>query len=889
MNLFKKKSHLTEEEDIYRDRYVKVPKKQKRKITTLEKALLGVLGFVVLIVLALVGYYLSHYYFYNDYRNVLSTYQVEEAKPFEPIVDSNNDVEGMVLAVENEYLKLYTNTETAEIAVYDKRNKTITYSNPVDVDSDEIANDTNKNYLKSQLIVEYFNTARNTGTMDSYSQSVQSGNFEIKAINNGIRYTYLLGDTTNLTGVVPKYIRKATLDKVYSDLDEETVESISKYFTESTTMDGFMELTGEAVKDRSIISIVNAAFIDADFDADDYLTELNAANKGNLITTGFSVDLEYRLDGDSLVVSVPMDSVLEGGGAKIYRIQLLKFFGATGIDDKGYMVVPNASGSIINFNNGKTNQADYSQYIYGLDPISQDYTVMEKTEKARLPIFGISKGESNVFATIEDGASLSFVNASVSGKVNSYNYVYPTFVLRGYDILSMFGSTGNEAELPIVESEYYDCNLTVRYSFMDEKHMGYAGMANYYREKLIANGVLKDRLPEKDIPLFYDVIGGVKRTSHILGVQYLNVYPMTTFEEAAEISNDLASRGVSNQIMNYQGWFNGGYYHDVANKVRVTGKLGGKSGFEKLNETVKNNGGTLYGDVALMNVSFVSKRYISSFESSRYYGAGYVASFGAVNPATLRQTSSLGYKEIRFDIVSPKFLPRYVDGFVNNIQKIDVDGISLRDLGDQLSSDRKRTNVISREEGLDVVKAQFDKIDGTEKKIMVSGGNDYSFAYADAIVNVPLNDNNYFMVDEDIPFYEMVIHGYIDYCGTQLNVDSTTDINRDILNMVEYGAAPHFIFTKQNSTEMKYTGLNKYYSTTYANWSEETANIYKELNEVLKPVASASIVNHEIISDTVRKVTYDNDVVIYINYGDNTANIDGIKIDPMSYKIGGAN
>ncbi len=50
-------------------------------------------------------------------------------------------------------------------------------------------------------------------------------------------------------------------------------------------------------------------------------------------------------------------------------------------------------------------------------------------------------------------------------------------------------------------------------------------------------------------------------------------------------------------------------------------------------------------DVPFQDVTYISKRYNRSFETSRYYGAGYVARFGAHNPANLRITSSLGYDE----------------------------------------------------------------------------------------------------------------------------------------------------------------------------------------------------------------------------------------------------
>ncbi len=886
-NPFKKVKHVSEEEDIYAHRYVDVPKKQKKKLGTLGKAMLALLGVILIGVLIWVGYLLVHYYFYNDYQNYLTGYEYEEGTEFVPIEEASSDVEGMVLAAENEYLKLYTNPETAEVAIYDKRTGEITYSNPVHADEDPIANETNRNYLKSQFILEYFNSGRTTGIFDSYSASVEKGQVSIVALEDGIRYTYKVGEVGNATGIVPRFIRPERFEEIVNALSPEDGETLRGYFKESEEVTGFMEMRSSVSKSTAILETMNIWFESAGFTADDYVEELTAAGKENLLSPNFVIELEYRLNQDGLDVSVPMCSLVEGGGAKIYRLQVLKFFGAADDTETGYMVVPNGSGSIIYFNNGRTNNADYSQYIYGMDPLAQSYTLLENTETARLPLFGISGENRDILVTIEDGASLSFVTASIAGKVNSYNYVYNTFVLRGYDVLSMFGTTGNEGELPILEKEYYDCNLSLRYSFLTEDYSGYSGMANYYRERLIAEGVLTERTEGGDIPFYYDVIGGVKKTSYILGVQYLSVYPMTTFEEAGQMSNELAELGITNQVMNLQGWFNGGYYHDVPDRLRVTWKLGGRSGLEELNALVTANGGEMYGDVAFQEVSFISSRYNYLMETARYYGAGYVASFGQVNPATLRQTSSMGYEETQYDLLSPRYLPRYVEEFAGRVENVDIYGIGLRDLGDVLLSDKKRTHLITREEALDVVIGQLERLAATNRSLLVSGGNDYTFAYTQDIINAPVNDNDFFIIDQDIPFYQMVVHGYIDYCGDQINGESSANLQEDILQMIEYGAAPHYVFTWESATEMKYTGLNRFYATTFANWRDPAVELYNEVNAALTHVQGAEMILHEAPESELRKVTYDNGVVIYINYSDRDITADGVVVPANDYAIGG--
>ncbi len=781
-------------------------KKIKRPMSLTKKIALGILGVALVIGAIYLTYYLFRFVLYDKYEDYLTTYDYETGSTFKALEEEKSDVEGMVLVSENEYLKLYTDTASASVAIFDKRNGETIYSNPVNADQDTIANKVNLNFLKSQFILYYYNKDVTSGTMNSYADCVFKNQVKAESIKNGIRFIYQIGDIKTKTA--------EGTDQIH-----------------------------------------------------------------------FTIPLEYRLDGDGLMVSIPAKGIEEYGNGSVYRIQLLRYFGAAHDSEEGYMVVPNGSGSLINFNNGKTAASNYSQYVYSIDPLAANYTTLENTDEITLPIFGICREDSTVLASIEDGASLAQITAGVSGAFNNYNYVYPSFTLRVADNLQMFGDSSGDVF--VLEPELYDVNMTVRYTFLTEENKGYSGMANYYRERLISEGRLNDRTESGDIPFYYDVIGGVKETSHFLGVQYLRTFAMTTFEDAAKMSEEFAEAGISNQVMNFQGWMNGGFYHDAADRIRVTSKLGGKGDLEDLNATVAENGGRLYADVSFQNVTFADDGFNYNAESSRYYGAGYVASFGLVNPTTLRATSGLSYYENKYDLLSPKFLPRYVSKFTDKFENYEVDGISLRDLGNYLHSDKKRTNIIDREQALDVVLGQWDALEATGKNLMADTANEYALSYVKDVINTPLSHNTYAIVDEAIPLYQMILHGSVNYSTELLNFHDLEDMSGVVLNMIEYGAAPHYVFTWEESSRMKDTGLNRYYATTYDVWKEEAIDIYGQVNEALKHVSDAYIVGHSILSQDVRKVTYSNGVVIYINYGDKDQRVGQIVIPANSYRMEG--
>lgn len=857
----------------------------KRPIPVARKLLYILIVVAILAGLIYLGYYLIRFTYYDEYTQYLSGYEVETATELSLEKTKLTGYKNYKLVTENDILGMYLNEKTSDVAILDKRTGEITFGIPPEADDDPVANASNRDYLKSHIIVNYYNSLRKEGVSDSYSMAVERDQVTYESLENGVRVTYTMGDLSNSLGVVPTYISEEKYAELTAAMSEEDAASFSRYYSTNSSVSGMRELLKAARNNKNTKKKLTAILESVGFTEEDCVEQMNLAGSAVTIPISFVISLDYRLEDDHLEVSIPVSCIEENGGASIYRIQLLRNFGAQDSSGSGYIVVPNGDGSIINFNNGKTKSGNYSQYVYGMDLLAADYTVTEKSNDATMGLYGLCKENGTILATIEEGASLAFITAGVSGNINNYNYAYTSFIVRGSETLSMFGTTGNEADLPIMEPNMYDHDLTVRYTFLDSEHSGYNGIASYMRQRLIDEGVLTPKEENGDVKLYCDVLTGVEMTKYFLGKQYQGLTVMTNFEQAGEIFDTLASLGVTKQAVNLQGWFNGGYFHDVADRIRVPSKLGGKSGLEELNEKIQESGGSLYVDVALQKVASTSKRYNEQAESSKYYGSGYVASFGQVNPVSLRQTSSLGYDENLYDLISPKFLVRYATAFADKITDYDVDGISLRDLGSSLQSDKRRTEMIDREDALDVVTAMLDTMEQTGKQIMVNHANDYAWSVAEDITNLPLDDNDYIIVDENIPLYEMIVHGCIDYCGNVYNLTDASSERQQILTMLEYGASPHFLFTWEETSEMKYSALNVDYSTTFSVWSQTAADVYAEVNTVLSQVSGEQMVSHEILENGVRKVTYSNGITIYVNYSAKELQADGLTVPALGYTV----
>lgn len=821
------------------------------------------------------------YFKYDEYKKYEVKSKTEKGERFVAVNEDKPDVEGMVLVSENDNLKLYTNLETTEIAVYNKNDGSITYSNPQDRDT-HTGTGINASNLSSTLAVTYYNKAGNVATINNYDMSIKNGQFETESIKDGIRYIYTLADEDSIASIVPYYISEDGLNKVMeksSDYDARTVKG--KYKLEN----GTYVLNDSAKKSKVGMEKLNKIFEKAGYTEEDYAKDMEGHEEDESLS--ITIPLEYRLTDKGLEATVKAADIEEHGNVYISQIDVLQFFGAASNKAQGYILVPDGSGALINLNSG--NQATaYNQAIYDIDPVAQNYVVIEETECARLPIFGIKADDNAIFARITAGDAIASVNADVAGKLNNYNYAYASFNVREKELLNMFGVQGSKSDIPVVEKSLYKIDLSVSYSFLTKDDASYSGMARTYRKQLIDEGILKETNQSESVPLYLDIIGGVEQKKHIMGIPYEGVCAMTTYDEASEIVDNLYDSDITNLRLNYQGWFNGGIYHDVADKIKLIGSVGSKSDLESLNKKLEDKGGKLFMDVAFQKVSHESKRFTSVLEASKYY-SGYVVELGATDPSTVRQTSNLEwYDEMIYYMISPKFLNRYVDKFASKITKYDVSGINLTDLGSVLTSDKKRSELINRQQAENIVIGQYEKLAETKKNLMETGGNEYSLKYVSDIIDAPTSYSAYYIIDEQVPFYEMVIHGSISYSGEAFNL-MDDDLDDDfVLNCIEYGIAPRFTLSYKDPSKMKYTSSADKYSVLYTTWIDKAKEMYGNINEALKDVDGSAMINHEKLDNGLIKVDYENGKTIYINKTSQDITVDGNTVKAKNYlKTGG--
>ncbi|MBQ2867668.1 MAG: hypothetical protein IJE87_04775, partial [Firmicutes bacterium] len=196
--------------------------------------------------------------------------------------------------------------------------------------------------------------------------------------------------------------------------------------------------------------------------------------------------------------------------------------------------------------------------------------------------------------------------------------------------------------------------------------------------------------------------------------------------------------------------------------------------------------------------------------------------------------------------ISPSVLNEYYTNFSADMNELGVSGISVATLGSDLNSDFDKKDPYNREDAKAYVLNMLEKMDADYGNIMLDGGNSYIYKYADHILNVPIDSSHHTYASEMIPFMGMVLHGFVQFAGEPTNMAG--DINYEILKMIESGSNPYFTLSYQNIAELKETrDLAEYYSVSYEIWKEDLVERYNQINEALKDVQTALIVDHEFL------------------------------------------
>ena len=483
-------------------------------------------------------------------------------------------------------------------------------------------------------------------------------------------------------------------------------------------------------------------------------------------------------------------------------------------------------------------------------------------------------------AIVDGGDALANLSTYHAGSQSEYNTIIASFNPRPrdeYDLADSVSVQGDNTKLTVVSSRKYTGSINIQYKMLtdatraaetkknDPSYNAYDtswfGMAEYYRDYLIANGMLTkltEEDVEADIPLYIEVFGAMETKQTIMTLPVDVMTPLTTFDNIVAMFDELSKENVNNVNFKLTGFANGGIYSTVPSKLEWEDVVGGEEGFKKL-VGIANNINKAEDDLHLGIYPDFDFAYISE---DTMFDNTYLND-DAVKTINNRYTSKRIYsatqqKYITFYqlAVSPSRYDKFYTELMENYGAYDISSISVGSLGNALNSDFDEDEPFNREDSKSQTMEALNAIQNANKKhysVMLDSANSYTWKYASHIINLDLDSSHHNSSAASVPFLGVILHGYVQFAGTPLNEESNIDYA--ILKALENGAGINFLLSYQNTTYLKEDlFLSQNYSVRYDIWKDDVVKYYNELNGLLKDVQLKEIVAHQFINSGADRV-----------------------------------
>lgn len=613
----------------------------------------------------------------------------------------------------------------------------------------------------------------------------------------------------------------------------------------------------------------------------------------------FKIPVSITLDNDKLKIRVHSDEINEHTNekAKQYRLISMDFaqtFGAGRSNaagrnnEDGYLFVPDGSGAVIEFNNGKTSTGLYKSRVYGKDTAISTALAAAKTEQTYLPVLGIvknlEKSSEAMVAVVNKGDAYASVNAYVSGQsATEVNSAWFSFDFRSTDTFTM----GAKTDLRTYQSgENRVDDIEIYYYFITGDDINIANLADTYRNYLINEKGFAKQSTDKGNALAVTTMGGTITKKSILGFPVDQQTIATSYTQAKEILQKLGDLGVDNMQLIFREFTNSNMKGQVAVGADYSGKLGGKNGFKELYSYAEDKGIAFYPGINFMEYTKSGNGYSFTMNSSKRVTRAYATQTDFDRAYGIPDT------EVKptWTILSPYYWSGVFDKVVNSFNKEGISKISLTQATSLLYSDFSRKNAegksqIVRQDSLGILTEGYKKITDAGISIIAEECNAYALPYVSAITNVPLYSSNYDLFDYDVPFYQMVVHGYIPYSSKPVNASSNANELR-LLSLLT-GSAIHYELMYNSPNDFTDSKYDKYFYSNYEGWLETAAADYKMFSDIAGSVKDATIVKYTRNGKKNFTAEYSDGTTITVDTEKLTAAVNGQEKNLADYGLKG--
>lgn len=621
----------------------------------------------------------------------------------------------------------------------------------------------------------------------------------------------------------------------------------------------------------SLYTLANVSFVSGEQEPDNPFTlTLNSYNRNNVdvnverVGTGINVlvdasKLEFKFNvlmsvkNGVLTLQVLEDSIEENSETvTVLGITLLPYLGATRHNlFPSHFVIPDGLGALVQHTEARNTH--FEGRFFG-DDIGYP---KRYNNHLGVPLFGLihETNKAGFYAHITKGAEQSILAAKFYGTGNNYNRIYSTFYIREIHRRII---DRNQSGSDYVTNHRVDTDYEINYNFLQE-NANYVGIANHYRDYLLNSDKLnKVEMPE-DISLYTTYIMGDLEPS-LFSKTRIN---MTTANQALKMYLDLQSSGVINQKVGLLGYSNEG----VSSGLTKMNFHGGVSSYYDLFEQVKKDNTKVY----------LNQNYVDPIgDSSRINEIRDVAKTASKLLMKYRVSrDGTNYNYQRYLQPEHTFLKARNDQKI--LEKYDL-GIVMSSLGNNLFT-TYRSEILDREESM----AYYIRAAELNDDLILNQPNSYLWQYIKAYNFMPIANSQYVYYTDLVPLIPIILQGIMPKYSQYLNFNA---LGKDrLLQLVDFNVYPHFILTHEKTFKMRNTNSSIYYSTYYEDYKDEMIKTYKWLNTALRHVIDTKLVKRDVLEVGVVKNTYENGVVIIINYTTSPKTVDSKTIRALEYEV----
>lgn len=792
--------------------------------------------------------------------------------------------------LENNKIRFELNPRTTQFTVLQKSTGHLWNSNPVNADSDPIALVKEKNNMKAPFILKYSTINGSDDFYDFYSNSVKRNFYSVEKKGNEVIVNYTIGQMDR-EYTFPLMMYEDELE-VYqeklSKTDSRTMLRLYKKYeyanmrNESEKQELLEKYPDVETKNLYIIfdtvkpfqkEQLEKMFEGIGYTYEDYLKNKELYKETNVKDEpGFNVTVKYSIDGNNLCVSVPFDEIGYKSKYPITQISILPYFGAAGSEDEGFIFVPEGSGSLMQFNNGKTKQNTYYADVYGWDYGTDRKAKITETRIA-FPVFGMSYGDSSFISIPVSGAEYAGFTAEIAGKLGSYNYVradYKMLHSEQFDVSARNVNSQYSYEKSLPKGE----EIKQIYTFVDGG--SYVDMAKAYRKYLFGN---EKTVNVTETPIAVEIVGAVDKMQQVLGLPKNRPYKLTSYSQTADIVKQIDEIGIKNANVKLSGGINGGIRQKLLKKFKFVKELGGKSEFTKMVKDINETSAKFYIDASVQTV------YRSGLKDgfNKYSDA---ARFVSDDLCELYDYSPIWYGKLKtsepYFLLRSSLISKSSDVLLKNAKKYGVN-VSYKDNGYILSADYNQDRELTRAQARINQVEKMQNVKDAGLSLMINAGNDYAVKNADFITNMSFHGNKYAILDETVPFYQIALHGYKNYAGVPLNLGYEQE--QILLESAECGAGLFFVFMGETEKAIQETDFTEYYSACFDSWKDNLSKVYKEYDNNMGKVKNSLISNHEYLTDSVTVTSYENGYKVYVNFGYLDYSDENVFVPARQYKV----